>query len=143
MEVVPTPSRRYVKKHALNFVHCPDCESKDITYYGKSGAGTQKYHCKSCQYQFVAQYDAVFPRSGRRELFEAEFLSNIKSTGFTKGCGKRLYWHGARVEVLQELESDGIRIRFNKILKTMPLYGEQDYKLLLEFILHEAYVRAT
>ncbi len=135
------PTRRHLKSCGLKYINCPDCESKDVTYYGYSASGVQKYFCKNCNYQFVGQFDALFPRSRRRDIFEREFLSNIKPAGFEKGSGKQQYWSGARLETLQMLESSTIRIRFKKMLKQHPLFGESDYKLMLEFILHEAYVR--
>ncbi len=138
--LVPNPTRRYLKKLALDYMYCPDCESKAITYYGKSSVGTQKYHCKSCDYQFVAQFDAYFLRSSRRELFEREYLENLAATGFRKGSGRKEFWEGARIETLQKIESQQIRTRINKLLKTMTIQSDREYQLLCEFILHEAYV---
>ena len=120
---------------------CPDCESKNITYFGKSDVGTQKHRCKECGYQFVAQFDAYFPRSRRRDIFEKEFMGNLSATGFSKGTGKRKYWKGARLETLQMTESQAIRVKFNRLLKEMPIQGERDYQLLVELIVHEAYGR--
>ena len=143
MVVVPKPTKRYLKKLALEYLHCPDCESKAITYYGKSKIGTQKYLCKNCNFQFVLQFDSIFPRSTRSKTFDDEFLSNIKPTGFQKGCGRKEYWMGARFKVMNYLESNALRIRFNKMIKTTTVHGESDYRLLLRFIVDEAYVMVT
>ncbi len=140
-QLIPKPTRRYLKKLTLKHLCCPDCESKEITYYGKSSIGTQKYLCKVCRHQFVAQFDALFPRTRRRDLFEAEFLSNIAATGPEKGCGRREFWEGARIETLQMLESQEIRVQMNKIIKSMPIQSDKEYRLLVEFAVHEAYGR--
>ena len=141
--VVPKPSRRYLKSLALSYVHCPDCESQDIIYHGYSSKGTQKHLCKSCGHQFVLGFDAVFPRSQRHRIFDEEFMSNLKPTGFQEGCGRQSYWVGARFLVLNQLESQAIKVRFNKIMKTITIQGEREYRLLLEFIVDEAYVHVT
>ena len=143
LEVVPKPTKRYLKKLALSYVYCPDCESKDIIYYGTSSSETQKHRCKECGHQFVLNLDAVFPRSTRSKTFDNEFLSNIKPVGLEKGCGRKEYWLGARNEILSYLESRAIRIRFNKMLKTITIQGESHYAYLLRFIVHEAYVMVT
>jgi len=135
----PKPSRRYLKKLSLEFISCPECESKDITFYGKSSIGTQKYRCKACSYQFVAQFDALFPRSKRRELFEREFMNNLKTTGHNEGCGRKEFWLGARVETLQMTESQMIKVKINKLLKTMQIQSQREYALLLELVIHEGY----
>ena len=137
--LVPNPSRRYLKKLTLKYMSCPDCESKNITFYGKSSIGTQKYHCKSCNYQFVAQFEAFFPRSSRRELFQKEYFNNLEATGFDKGTGKRKYWKGARLETLQMTESQAIRVKLNRVLKSMTIQGEREYKVMVEYVVHEAY----
>ena len=140
IKIVPKPTKRYMKKLELEYLFCPDCESQDITFYGKTSVGAQKHRCKECGYQFVTQFDAIFPQSKRRSIFEEEFLGNIKPTGFDKvGTGKKKYWSGSRLEVLQMLESQVIKVRFNKMIKTMPIRGDRDYRVLLEFIMGEAY----
>jgi len=139
--LVPKPTKRFLKKLALGYMCCPDCESKNITYYGKSSIGTQKHLCKSCDYQFVSQFDAFFPRSTRRWLFEREFMDNLATTGFNKGSGRQAFWEGARLETLEMIESQYIKVKINKILKIMTIQGDREYKGLLEFIIHEAYVR--
>ena len=138
--LVPKPTRRYLKKLSLNYLSCPDCESQEITFYGKSSSGTQKYRCKACEYQFVAQFDAYFPRSKRHELFEREYLENLAATGFRTGAGRKEYWEGALQMTLSLLESDTMRIRVNKMIKSVPIQSEHDHRLLLEFAVHEAYV---
>ena len=139
-KLVPKPTRRYLRKLSLEYMCCPDCESKDITFYGKSSIGTQKHKCNECGYQFVAQFDALFPKSSRRELFEQEYVNNLEATGFDKGTGKKKYWKGARVETLQMIESQIIKVRINKLLKEMMIEGDREYKSLIEFVVHEAYV---
>jgi len=139
-KLVPKPTKRYLRKLSLEYMHCPDCESKDITFYGKSSIGTQKYKCKECNYQFVAQFDALFPRSTRRELFEKDYLDNLAATGFNKGTGRKEFWEGARIETLQQIESQQIRTRINRLLKTMTVQSDREYQLLCEFVLHEAYL---
>ena len=139
--LVPKPTRRYLKQLALSYLYCPDCESRHITYYGKSSVGTQKYRCKECNYQFVLQYDALFPRSHRREVFEREFLSNLQRQGFREGVGRQEYWEGALQMTLNMLESQTMRVRMNRMIKNNPVQGERDYRLLLEYAVHEAYVR--
>ncbi len=143
LSLVLNPTRRYLRKLSLNYLHCPDCESKNITFYGKSSSETQRHLCKDCSYQFVAQFDAIFPKSKRRWIFEEEFLSNLKTIGFKEGCGRQVYWSGAMIETLQMLESNTIKIRFNRLLKTMPIQGDKDYRVLLEFIIGEAYSRVV
>ena len=138
--LVPRPTRRYLKNLSLSYVHCPDCESRKITYYGKSGMGTQKYRCKECSYQFVLQYDALFPRSHRRELFEREFMNNLQRQGTRDGIGRKDYWEGALLPTLNMLQSQTIRVRMNKMIKEIPVQGDRDYQLLLEYAVHEAYV---
>ena len=140
IKVVTQPTNRFFKKMELDYLYCPDCESQEIYRNGKSQAGTQRFMCKGCNYQFVAQFDAVFPKSKRRQIFEKEFNQNLKPTGFDKlGTGKKKYWKGARLETLQILESQAIRIRANKIIKTNPIQGNKDYQVLLVFLVHEAY----
>jgi hypothetical protein len=139
--LVPRPTRRYLRKLSLEYLCCPDCESKEITFYGKSSIGTQKYRCKSCNYQFVAQFDAIFPRSRRRELFEKEYMENLAATGFDKGTGKKKYWKGARLETLQMIESQPISIKINRLLKEMMICGDKEYRVVVELVVHEAYGR--
>lgn len=140
IKIVPKPTKRYLKKLELEYLYCPDCESQDITFYGKTSVGAQKYCCKECGYQFVAQFDAIFPQRKRRDIFEEEFLANLKPTGFDKaGTGKKTYWSGARLETLQMMESQVIKVRFNKQIKTIPIRGDLDYRVLLKFIMGEAY----
>ncbi len=138
-KLVPKPTRRYLKSLSLEYMCCPDCESKDISFYGKSSIGTQKHKCNECGYQFVAQFDALFPKSSRRELFEKEYLENLEATGFDKGTGKKKYWKGARLETLQMTESQAIRVKLNRMLKEMSIQGEREYQVLVEYVVHEAY----
>jgi len=144
IKIVPKPTKRYLKKLELEYLFCPDCESQNITFYGKTSVGAQKHRCKVCGYQFVTQFDAIFPRSKRRDIFEKEFLSHLKPTGFDKvGTGKKIYWSGARLETLQMLESQALKVRFGKLLKIMPICGEKEYKVILEFTVSEAYRLTT
>jgi len=143
-ELVPKPTKRYLKKQSLRYLYCPDCESKDITFYGKSSVGSQKHRCKSCNHQFVAKFDAIFPKSKRRTLFEQEFLSHLKPSGLLqKGCGQKKYWEGALIETLSMIESDTIRIWANRMIKSSPVTSDREYRVLFEFVLFEAYVRVT
>ena len=142
--IVPKPTKRYLKKLELEYIYCVDCESQRIYRNGPSSIGTQRFRCKECGCQFVSQYDSVFPQSKRRSIFEEEFLCNIKPTGFDKvGTGRKKYWSGSKLEVLQMLESQAIRVRFNKLLKTTTIRGDRDYRVLLEFIMNEAYGRVV
>ncbi len=143
IKIIPNPTKRYLKKLTLGYLYCPDCASNSVTYYGSSSIGTQKYRCKECSHQFVSQFDAIFPFRDRHKIFDEEFSSNLKATGFRKGSGKKRYWHGARLQVLSILESQAIRVRCNKMLKTITIQGEWDYRILLEFIVNEAYVMVT
>lgn len=139
--LVSRPTRRYMRKLALDYIFCPDCESQDIIYHGHSANGEQKHLCKECGYQFVLQFGAVFPRSRRREMFEKEFMSNLQRQGNYEGCGRKMYWRDAIMDTLQMLESNQIKIRTNKMLKGMNgIYGEKDIQLLIEFVVHEAYL---
>ena len=138
--LVSNPTRRYLKKLELSYVYCPDCESQDIIYHGYSDKGTQKYRCKHCGYQFVLGFDAIFPRSKRHLIFDDEFMSNLKPTGFQKGCGRKQYWIGARFLLLNQMESQAIKVRFKKLIKNLPIQSERDYRLVLEFIMDEAYL---
>jgi len=70
-------------------------------------------------------------------------MENLKATGFRKGSGRKEYWEGALLETLSLLESDRMRIRMNKMIKSTPVQSERDYRLLLEFAVHEAYVLVT
>ena len=140
IKVVLKPTKRYMKKLELEYIYCVDCESQRIYRNGSSSVGTQRFRCKECGCQFVSQYDSVFPQSKRRSIFDEKFLGNVKPTGFDKvGTGRKKYWSGSRLEVLQMLESQVIKVRFNKMIKTMPIRGDRDYKVLLEFIMGEAY----
>ena len=144
IKIVPKPTKRYMKKLELEYLFCPDCGLQDITFYGKTSIGTQKHRCKECGYQFVTQFDAIFPQSKRRDIFEEEFLSHLKPTGFDKiGSGKKIYWAGARLETLQMLESHALKVHFGKLLKIMPICSEKEYKIILEFTVSEAYRLAT
>ena len=132
IKVVPKPTKRFLKKLELDYLYCTDCESQEIYRNGKSNIGTQRFRCKGCGCQFVAQFDAVFPRSQRRGIFDEEFCSNLKPIGMSeKGCGKKKYWSGARLETLQMLESQIIRVRANKIIKADSIRGDKDYRILL------------
>ena len=138
------PTRRYLKSLELDFIHCPDCEAQSIIFNGYDHKGTQRFKCKGCNYQFVAQYDAIFPRSKRREIFEEEFLANIKPTGFDKtGTGRKCYWRGALLGTLQMLESQSIKVRANRMIKMHPVRSQKDYRAVLEFLVHEAYLFAA
>lgn len=140
MKIVPNPTKRYLKKLELDYLYCVDCESQEIHRNGKTDIGTQKFRCKVCGCQFVTKFDAVFPQSQRRQIFEREFLANIKPSGFDKeGTGRKLYWQGARLETLQMIESQAIKVRINQMLKEMPIRSDKEYHLLLEFTLSEAY----
>ena len=143
LSLVPRPTKRYFKKQALKYLYCPDCESKNIIYHGKSSKGTQKHKCKSCGYQFVAQFDSYFPRSTRRFIFEEEYLANLQRQGFKEGVGRQEYWEGAIMATLNMVESQQMLVRINKMLKSTTVQSENDYRLLVQFIVHEAYVRAN
>ena len=133
-----------MRKLELQYLHCVDCESQDIYRNGKSKMGVQRFMCKECSCQFVAQFDAIFPQSKRRDLFEQEFLSNLKPTGFDKvGSGQKKYWIGAKLQTLQMLESQTMRVQANKYIKNNPIRGDKCYQILMEFLLHEAYNRVT
>ncbi len=41
------------------------------------------------------------------------------------------------------MESQMIKVRYNKLLKTMHIRGDRDYRGLLEFIMGEAYIQVT
>ena len=139
-----SPTKRYLKKLELNFISCPDCESGKVIFNGSSAKGTQRFKCKACNYQFVAQYDAIFPRSKRRAIFEKELLENIKPTTFGEvGTGRQCYHLGAILKTLQMLESRMIRLWVNKMIKASPIKSEQDYRVMLEFLVHQAYSNAT
>jgi len=45
--------------------------------------------------------------------------------------------------ILNRLESQAIKIHFNKMMKTITMQEEVPYRLLLKFIADEAYARAT
>ena len=139
-----SPTKRYLKKLELDFISCPDCESQEIIFHGSSSKGTQRFKCKDCNYQFVAQYDSIFPRSKRRSIFEIELLENIKPAAFGEvGAGKQCYHQGTILKTLLMLESRSIRLWANKMIKTSPIRCEQDYRVMLEFLVHQAYSYAT
>ncbi len=140
--LLPRPTRRYRRKVSLNYLHCPDCESQNIIFHGKSNVGTQKYRCKACGYQFVAQFDVYFPRSRRRELFEKEYLENLAAVGRTKATGRKEFWEGGLQITMSHIESQQMKVRINKMIQSTKVQGELDYSLLLRFIVHEAYVMA-
>ena len=73
IQIIPQPTKRFLKKMELTYQYCPDCESQDITFSGKASNEKQRFKCKSCDYQFISQFDAIFPRSKRRDIFEREF----------------------------------------------------------------------
>ena len=139
----PRPTRRFLKKMEMNYIHCPECESQSIIRNGKSDTGTQKYLCKVCHFQFVMQYGAIFPASKRRWIFEDEFTTNLKPTGFKRGCGRKTYWEGARLGTLQMLESHKMKVWIDRLLKNFPIQGEREYRGLIEILLNEAYRRAA
>ena len=139
IKIVPRPTKRYLRKLELNYLYCRDCESQKIYRNGKSSMGIQRFRCKGCGCQFVAQFDALFPQSKRQSIFSEEYLSNLKPIGLEKGCGQKKYWSGARLETLQMLESQIMRVKANKIIKSFPIYGSRDLRVLKERLLHEAY----
>jgi len=144
IRIVTRPTKRFMKKLELEYLYCPDCESQEHYRNGKTKVGTQRSMCKKCNRQFVAQYDAVFPESTRRAIFDEEFCNNLKPTGLSeKGSGKKKYWKWARLETLQMLESQTIKIRANKIIKASPIRSDREYKVLVEFLVHEAYGRVV
>jgi len=144
IKIITRPTKRYMRKLELKYLYCPDCESQEIYRNGKTNIGTQRFMCKECNYQFVAQYDAVFPQSMRRTIFDEEFCNNLKPTGFDKvGTGRKKYWHGERLGTLQMLESQAIKIWADKKIKADPIRGDKGYKVLLEFLVHEAYGRVV
>jgi len=140
--LVPNPTRRYLRKLALEYLHCSDCESGDITYYGVNASGNQKYRCKACDYQFVARFDAYFPRSTRRLIFEKEYLSNLQRQGFREGVGRQEYWEGALQATLNMIESQRMKVLIGKMLKAHPIECDRDYRLMVQYIVHEAYLIA-
>ena len=130
MKIVPKPTKRYLKKLELDYLYCPDCESQQIIRHGKSSIGTQRFMCKECNLQFVAQYDAIFPASTRIEIFTKEFFRR-----------EGHYWEWARIETLQMMESQVMRVHANKLIKANPIQSSSGYRVLLEFLVHEAYGR--
>jgi len=144
IKIVPKPTKRFLKKMELDYQYCPDCESQNIIFSGKASSGKQRFKCKACNYQFVSQFDSIFPRSKRQVIFEEEFLSHLKPTGLDRvGSGNKIYWLGARVETLHMIESHALKVRFGKLLKIMPICTQKEYKVILEFTVSEAYRLAT
>ena len=68
-------------------------------------------------------------------------MNNLQRQGFRKGVGKQEYWEGALQMTLNMLESQTMSVRMNRMIKNNPVQGERDYRLLLEYAVHEAYVR--
>lgn len=131
-----------MRKLSLSYLHCPDCESSEIIFNGKSSIGTQKHRCKQCGHQFVCNFDALFPRSYRRELFEREFLENLSATGFEKGSGKKKYWAPALAATLAMIESHRMQVRWNRTFRNTVIHSDREYQVLVEWVVHEAYLMA-
>jgi len=130
LEIVPNPTKRYLRKLEMNYIYCIDCEkSGTISRNGKSKMGVQKYICK-CGQQFSMQFSAIFPKSNRREIFNNEFKKHSD------------YWDGDRLETLQMAESQVMQILINKMLKNTyngVIDCQQSYDILLRYLIHNAY----
>lgn len=124
-------SWRFSRELSLQFQHCPACTSKDITFYGKSEVGTQRYRCKQCKRQFVCQMDSIYPKLIRRDIFYREFDQQ-----------KHKYWKPAVLGVLSYVESHRGRLLINRILSIHfdgKITSQREYDVLTFFIIHEIY----
>lgn len=132
LEIVPNPTKRYLKKLEISYVHCIDCEkSSTISRNGRSKMGVQKYICK-CGQQFSMQFSAIFPKSKRRDIFNSEFKKHSD------------YWDGARFETIQMAESQVMQVIVNKMIKNTydgVIDSQKSYEILLRYLIHNAYHR--
>lgn len=124
-------SWNFSRQLSLRFQHCPACGNNDnITFYGKSEVGTQRYRCK-CTRQFVSQMDSIYPRLTRRDVFYREF-----------DLQKNKYWKPAALEVLSYIESHKGRLLINRLLNNHfdgKIATQKEYEVLTFFIVHEVY----
>ena len=130
LEIVPNPTKRYLRKLEMSYIHCIDCEKAGtISRNGKSKIGVQKYVCK-CGQQFSMQFSVIFPKNKRINIFNNEFKKHPD------------YWDGARLETLQMAESQVMQIIVNKMLKNTydnVIDCQKSYDILLKYLIHNAY----
>jgi len=130
LEIVPNPTKRYLRKLEISHVHCTDCQKTGtVSRNGRSKMGVQKYICK-CGNQFSMQFSAIFPESKRRDIFNDEFRKHFD------------YWSGARLETIQMAESQVMQIIVNKMVKNTydgVIDCQQSYDILLRYLIHNAY----
>ncbi len=131
MKVILT--KTYLRKQALSFQYCPDCEENDIEYYGHTPKGTQKYHCHDCGRQFVSQRDSIYPSRTRREIFMKEFLDRQSTYD---------YWENAMLETLLYVESHQGKLLINKTLRNIfdgEISCQRDFEVLTLMVVRESY----
>ena len=125
----------YLRKQALSFQHCPDCERNDIEYYGYTPKGTQKYHCHDCGRQFVSQRNSIYPSRTCRETFMKEFLERQSTYD---------YWKNAMLETLLYLESHQGKLLIKKTLHQTfddVISCQRDFEVLTLLVVRESYNR--
>ncbi len=126
-------TKDYFRQESLKSQFCPDCESKDLIYYGKSPEGTQKHKCKLCFREFVSQVDSILPESSRLLTYEREFLKNKE---------KYNYWDNSFYLVVNFLESHKGHLMISKKLKysfNNMIRDKKEFDVFVFVIFHEAY----
>jgi transposase-like protein len=128
-------AENYLRQEALKFQSCPECESKNLEYYGySSNKGTQRYRCKSCGRQFVSQRDSVLVKSKRRQIYTKAFIKAQDTHGF---------WDAALIETLAYLEGHQGRLMINKTLQNSfeSISSKKGLEALVFTVVREAYNR--
>ena len=126
-------TKSYLRQVSLKFQSCPECESKNLEYYGyASNKGTQRYRCKNCGRQFVSQRDSVLTPSKRRDIYTQAFVKGQKTHDF---------WDAALMETLAYLEGHMGRLMINKILRNSfeSISSKKDFEALVFVLVREAY----
>lgn len=54
---------------------CPHCHQNNVTKYGKTKSGEQRYFCKDCHKTFVATINSIFYKSQKNMVVWEKFIS--------------------------------------------------------------------
>ncbi len=122
-----------IKKNAIKFQYCPNCESNDIIFNGLvKKTEKQKYKCKSCNYCFVSSVDSIFRKSSRRDIYAQEFESS-----------KQNFWSGDLHLTLYYLETkeghNAVNYKLHYNFEGM-IRDQKDFETFLYLVMKDAYL---
>lgn len=89
---------------------CPKCESEAIIKNGSIHNGTQKYRCKGCGRQFVANRQPYRISDEKRALVDRLLLERISLAGIARVVGVSKRWVQSYVNAKYAAQSRQVQV---------------------------------